>query len=157
MRGSGLLATSPRFHRAPAAPAAAHRQASRGPRGPRASKCVTTHFCEVSPHPPLPPPRPHPCFRSAPRPPCLSPRAPNNLRFLRSSRVFKALPCGASPGLLNASRASQANRANSRRTLQTLRKASSPQGIQGGGCLLLHVSTIFEAEIAKSQFRLDEN
>ena len=58
---------------------------------------------------------------------------PKNSRFLRSSRVFKALPLDASPGLLNASRDSQTSRANSRRALQTLRKASSPQGIQGGG------------------------
>ena len=65
-------------------------------------------------------------FRRAPR---------ENSRFWRSSRVCKALPRGASPGRLNASRVSQTNRANSRRTLQTFRNASSPQGIQGGGFL----------------------
>ena len=60
-------------------------------------------------------------------------RAAENSHFLRSSRFFKAPPPGAPPGPVHASRVSQTNRANSRRKPQTLRKASSPQGIQGGG------------------------
>ena len=64
---------------------------------------------------------------------CLSPRTAKNSRFAASSRVFKALPPRAIPSLLNASRVSQTNRANSRREPQTFRKASSSQGIQGGG------------------------
>ena len=119
------------------APASTQRQAPWGSLKPGASKRVTTHFCGVSLFHPLPPPRLQPCFRSAIRPPCLCEalrRAPpQKTRFFSSSRVFKALPPGASPGLLNASRVSQTNRANSRRTLQTFRNASSPQGIQGGG------------------------
>ena len=128
---------SPRFHSAPMAPAAAHRQASRGPRGPRASKSVTTHFCRVS-APPAPPvisvSQKSPGAAGAAR----GPRAPRaraaeNSHFPRSSRDFKAPPAGAPPGPVHASRVSQTNRANSRRKPQTLRKASSPQGIQGGG------------------------
>ena len=88
----GLLAAPPRFHRAPAAPAAAHRQGSSRPFGPRAAKCVTTHFCRGLSSPPLPPPGPLPCFRSAVGPPggssaplpcgCFSPRASKKLAFL---------------------------------------------------------------------------
>ena len=82
----------------------------------------------------LPPPRPPQGFLSVCRKPfCFSPRAAGNLRFFSPSRVLKAPPPDAAPGLLSASRGSQTNRANSRRTLQTLRKASSPHGIQGGG------------------------
>ena len=64
---------------------------------------------------------------------CASPRFRKNLRFLRSSRVSKALPLDASARPHGASQRSPKNRAVSSNTPQTLPNASTPQGIQGGG------------------------
>ena len=60
-------------------------------------------------------------------------RAPRKLAFLAVLTRFKALPRRRSLRLPEASRVSQTNKANWRRALQTFRKASPPQGTQGGG------------------------
>ena len=112
LRGSRRLAAPPLSHWVPAALAAAPRQGLLGPFGPRASKSVTTHFRggQMNPH-----------LRRAPRPrnalpmlsvchkwplgsPRLAPARPRNLRFVRSSRDFKASLRSAVSGLLRLSR-----------------------------------------------------
>ena len=56
-----------------------------------------------------------------------------NLRFVRSSRDFKALPRDAPSGLLRLPREAHKIPAFPARAPQTLRNATSPQGTQGGG------------------------
>ena len=152
LRTSRLQNASPRFHSAPLAPTAAHRQLFRGPRGPRVAKCVTTHFCRASLAAPPRPPVISVCRRAArsrlePPGACAPPRSRRGklafpavltrfqgpapwrtprprarlARFPNKSREFKE----RAPNLSK----SQLPSGHPGRRAQTLRNASSPQGI----------------------------